>query len=527
MTQRQNANEFRWLQPFLVHPNSLKRAFWDTVSFVLLLYDMLMIPFQMFDPPPSVFVDVMVWLTRMFWTLDMTASCLTGHLAPDGSIEMRPPRIWKRYARRWLIMDMTLVLIDWMELITSDSATVGFARLGKASRGFRILRMLRLLRIQQVVQLLDERIRSDRLMIFADIVKIVMVIVGCAHFAACAWYGVGSRDAPFTWVKTYLQRSDGVMDRYWLSMHWSLSQFTGGMDEVTPQNLWERICAVSLWIIGFMLAAVLVSSLTSEITRLQIISNQHSQQLSILRRFLSDHSVSSRLAVRVQRNARHALQEMQRNMQEENVELLRLVSEPLRMELHFEIYSPILAKHPFFSQYIDECPHVMRKVCHKCTAIIPAFAGDVIFNPGETPNPPKMYFVMIGLLEYFTIGGHQLLVKESQWIAEATLWTVWSHRGGLRAKCDSQLCEVNAREFQKISGEFDHTLWDPRSYATNFVNLLNTYEGGITDLPLPKQVLEEACGIKNRRGSRSSTNCTKVEPNPLNAISEGAETDSD
>merc|ERR1712232_74849 len=268
--------------------------------------------------------------------------------------------------------------------------------------------MLRVIRLQQGVQLIDERIRSDRLMIFADIVKILLVIMGVAHLSACVWYGIGARDLSRTWITQHLRKSDDLAYRYSLSLHWSLAQFSGGMDEVVPHNLLERIYAVSTWVLGFMLAAVLASSLTSEITRLQIISNQHAQQLSILRRFLSDNGVSNRLAVRVQRNARHALAQQQRYMQESSVELLKMVSEPLRMELHFEIYSPLLVKHPFFNQYIEECPHVMRKVCHKAIHIEPVYQGDVIFNAGECPNPPKMYFVVSGMLEYFTMGGSQV-----------------------------------------------------------------------------------------------------------------------
>lgn len=492
--------------PFLLSPNSLKRACWDVTSFKLLTYDMITIPFELFEPPHTDFSSVMLWICRLFWTLDMWLSCFTGYIANDGSIEMRPRFILWRYAKSWLFLDLVLVGLDWMELFWIGSSSAGFARLGKASRAFRILRMLRMLRVirlNQVIQFIDERIRSDRLMIFADTVKILLMILVCAHFSACVWYGIGVRDEGRTWVKATLLNSDSLAYRYFLCLHWSVSQFAGGMDEVVPHNLAERVFAVGLWISAFMMAAVLTSSLTSEITRLQIISNQHAQQLSILRRFLSDKGVSNKLSVRVQRNARHVLQQQQRYMRESSVELLELVSEPLRMELHFEVYLPLLVKHPFFNQYIEECAYVMRKVCHCCASMTPVFVGDVIFNAGEAPRPPKMYFVASGMQEYFTIGGNQVTVREGMWLSEATLWTSWVHRGGLRVKMDSQLCEFSAERFQDIVGDSDFSLFDPRSYAEAFVKLLNTYDGGISDLPFPREVLEEAAGIHKKKKHES------------------------
>merc|ERR1712137_889532 len=98
-----------------------------------------------------------------------------------------------------------------------------------------------------------------------------------------------------------------------------------------------------------MLATIIVSRLTSSMTRLYILSNTQAQQLAALRRYLGENGISSRLAVRVQRNAQHAIMEMQRFMPEEKVDLLALVSEPLRMELHFELLCPVFGVHPFFS----------------------------------------------------------------------------------------------------------------------------------------------------------------------------------
>jgi len=401
----------------------------------------------------------------------------------SGNYEMRHAPIAKRYLRTWFALDILLVGVDWLELLWSGSSSLGFARIGKATRAFRILRMLRVLRMRQAVNLIIHRIRSERLMVMADIAKIMLVIIGFAHISACFWYGIGISKADYrTWVREGSFTEESLSYRYMTSLHWSLSQFSGGMDEVKPYNLQERTYCVFVFIVAFMMAAVLTSSLTSSMTRLHMLSTRQSQQLSVLRRFLSDNGVSRVLSARVQRNANHAMMEQQRYQQESNVELLRVISEPLKMELHFEMYSPVLSKHPFFNTYASECPHVMRKVCHRSTSMSLVSSNDIIFNAGELPLNPKMCWVCNGTLSYFSMTEQEFLVKEGDWISEGVLWTPWMHRGSLRANADCRLCELDARSFQDIVGQFDHGEFDPKDYAAHFVRKLNDHQGEVTDL---------------------------------------------
>merc|ERR1712150_228697 len=109
------------------------------------------------------------------------------------------------------------------------------------------------------------------------------------------------------------------------------------------------------------------------------------RQLNTLQRFMRQNNISDKLSLRVQRNASHAITEQQRLMPEHDVELLRMVSDPLRVELHFEMYMPVLELHPFFREYVKRCPQVMRKVCHTSMSSLLVSAGDVIFNCGEKP----------------------------------------------------------------------------------------------------------------------------------------------
>lgn len=233
-----------------------------------------------------------------------------------------------------------------------------------------------------------------------------------------------------------------------------------------------------------------------------MLSNTQAQQLVALRKYLAENGINQSVALRLQKNAQHAIAEQQRFMPESKVELLHLVSEPLLMELHFELYHQVMSLHPFFGRYMEECCHVMRKVCHLAVSLVQFGAGDVVFSAGEIPLIPKMYFVNTGALTYespFQSFEASMPVISGQWVSEMTLWTNWMHRGTFTCSGNSRLSVLDAAKFQDIVGRFEHPpTFEPRLYAWHFVNELNSTEGDITDL----SVVAFPLALLKRRASR-------------------------
>jgi hypothetical protein len=376
--------------------------------------------------------------------------------------------------------------VDWLEIIMAEAAEgLGFAKLGKSARVFRILRMIRLLRLAkmtEIIGLLTERFHSDKLVIFLDVVKLVTIMVGAAHFVGCCWYAIGNAASDDNnWVVQHEYHNSDLGMKYVMSLRWAISQFAGGMDEVTPHSMGENIYAIFVYLIAFWSGAVFLSILTSSMTQWYMVGSQQKQQLTVLRRYLAQNNISKKLTLRLSRNAIHSLAEKQKNVPEEMVVLVQEVSVPLRVELHSEMYQPVLNWHPFFALYELECPHVLRRVCHSAMAICNLVKMDTIFDEGETPTQPKMYLVSTGLLAYNTISGKSAQVHESQWVCEHPLWVPWTHHGTLTAASDSRLYTLDCTEFQSIVGAFEHNGFDPRQYAIAFVNGLNIMDE-LTDL---------------------------------------------
>jgi len=248
------------------------------------------------------------------------------------------------------------------------------------------------------------------------------------------------------------------------------------MGEITPKSVPERVFAILVFLIAFVGAAWFVSSLTSSMTQLNIIGSDVTRQLTTLRLYLRQSNISDKLALRVQRNAQHALAEQQRALPESAVGLLSIVSEPLRVEIETEMYAPILSWHPFFKMYIEAYPHIKRKVCRLAVSMVPVSVGDIVFSAGEMLPVPKMFIVCDGAVRYDMFNGDTVQVNTGDWCAEPVLWTSWVHRGDLVGTGNCKLCVVDVNSFQSISLLFLHDTFDPREYAEQFVQELNALD---------------------------------------------------
>jgi len=459
---------------FIINPDAGIRIAWDMSSLSMVVYDMIMIPMALFSMPEEhPFLVMMDWTTRVFWTLDMGWSCCTGIVCADGTVEYNWRNILKTYLKTWFGLDMFIVGSDWFGVILS-SGGMGLAKLARASRIARVVRLLRLVRMQEVIAGITERVQNDKLLLLLQIFKLLVFLIATCHVTACGWWGVGSATSGRSWSKEYKWAEKDVGEQYLVSLHWALSQFSGGIEELAPTGGVERFYTILVWVISFIAGMVMLSFLTSCLTQQYIINGSGARQMASLKKYLSQNKIPKNLIKRLCRSAKHAISG---DLQPESVDLLHVVSEPLRIEMHYEMFSRIVAAHPFFSEFLREGNHVMRRVCHSCMTMLLLDSGDVLFQKGDEPAEGKMYFVVSGSFEYLDkfLVAHN--VGPDQWLGEAALWTTWMHQGTLTAISDAKMAVIEADQFQEVCNHYMKKAkgagFNPKNYAATFVDHLN------------------------------------------------------
>jgi len=467
-----------------LEPQSYLRILWDLISWFFVVYEIITTPLAFFELPSNRFLETVPWGSRIFWTCDVALSMLTGYSGSHGLVERRLWHVVQKYLRTWFAIDVTLCALDWMEMVAGglDKA----ANMGRTLKVVRILRMLRLLRMIRLMRMpeflksLAYYFRSEVSQIMLGLLKIMIFVVIINHVMGCSWFGVGvgTSGEEGSWVERYGLEERTLSYKYATSFHWSLTQFTGSM-EIYPVNTLERWYAISTLFITFLISAYAVSRITSSLTRLEIVTAQQISRMADLKQFLFDNQISRRVALSVQRNAQHALTQEKRHVAAESIELLSMISEPLQVELHFEMYMPKFCSNPFMARFGEVYPTQMREICHTAVSLVSLSSGDVLFSDGETPPTPTMYVLISGKAQYLqeeTLIEDASIVRERQCLCEAALWTHWVHCGILLSKAPCRLLSLDASVFQDIvtSSVPEHDLTKLRAYPQRYVDHLTT-----------------------------------------------------
>jgi len=461
---------------WILNPDANLRIAWDLGSLFMVVYDMVMIPMAVFEMEDYKLLMFMDWTTRLFWTVDMGWSCCTGVVLPDGSVEYSRSAIVKRYLRSWFAMDFFIVGSDWSGVFL-ESGSMGFSKLARISRTARVVRLLRLVRMQEVITNITERIQSDRTILMLQIFKLFIFLIACCHYTACGWWAVGTNTDGQNWIEQYKYDDEDVGLQYLVSLHWSLSQFSGGLEEFGPTTTLERFYTIVVWTVSFISGFVMLSFLTSSLTQQYIIGGSGARQMATMKKYLQQNKIPKNLIKRLCRSAKHAISG---DLQPDSVDLLHVVSEPLKIEMHYQMYSRAIGAHPFFIDFMNEGNSVMRRVCHSCMGMLLLDAGDCLFRRGEEPAEGKMYFVFSGSFEYVDKYGESHTVTEKQWVSEPALWTYWRHQGTLTANGDAKMAVLEAEPFQEVCEQYMRKAkgqgFNPKQYAAAFIEELNSRE---------------------------------------------------
>jgi hypothetical protein len=333
------------------------------------------------------------------------------------------------------------------------------------------------------------------------------------HLICCGFYWVGSRYEDRGWVARDNIAVKTLPQRYTRAFHFGVSLFFGET-LILPQSTDETIFTIVALILFFIVQIWFVSSITTAMTRVELISTKRSADVVALGRYMSENNVSSAVAVKVHRNAQHALEEQVRNAPERSIALLKLISQPLMMDLHFEIYFPRLCVHPFFRCYNLVNHSGIRQVCHQAIKTLDISKDDILFSDLESPPDPRVLFVLAGFLEYVQQEGKETTrtqkVQHGYWISEGLLWIDdWLHCGMLRATSDCKVLALDARMFQTIiaAAASDHA----RQYAEQYVKHINE-ERWITDISFyrPKDKTEPTTTPNRNSEERSSLAASKT-----------------
>ncbi|CAE7518852.1 KCNH7 [Symbiodinium microadriaticum] len=462
------------LQRFVLRPRSKPQLTWSLLGTLLILWDLITIPLELFNIPGSIdFFTTTSRITLAFWIVDMPLNLCFG-VERGGRVELRPTELFKIYLRSWFVLDVLVISLDVVLMVveiisttsTDDQSNTGLrsARFLRTMRLLRLLRLLRAVKLQQELTLLANRFLSAHVFMVAKVVFGLLMMLAINHIIACLWYGIGYWTALDG--KSWLEQAEllgdevGFADRYAVSLHWTLTQFTPATNNVAPDNALERFFAVWVILLAMGVFSSFISSITATVSKLQNSRVEQFQQRAKLLRFFVERNLSADLYGKIEDVLRQeGLFEVR--IKEHDVKLVEGIPERLKMQLHEEMFMSILSLLPFWPKWVGERDSLLhRLICHQAMREGTAVPGQDAFIAGA--NAEEVYIIESGSLNYVYLNNqrHEDTVSAEDIVSLPCIFAEWKHRGRLYAHHSAcYWVGLNAVRFCNLIADSGGVVW--------------------------------------------------------------------
>eukprot|EP00913_Durusdinium_trenchii_P022205 g20865.t1 len=387
--------------------------------------------------PPRYILHPSGWARTIWNVLDIGFTFSTG-IYKQGVLE--PRVIACTYLRTWFPLDLVLVTFDWMSII----ATRLDYQWTYALRLMRLSRVLRLGKMSRTALNVKEAMHSWAMNVQYSIFMNIFLLLLMNHMNLAGLARAEREDV-------YDDRE--FLYRYTTSLHWALSQLGVSSTQIEATNTTERIYSIFVAFVSLITFSTMVSSMTSMMGTWYKEKEEERKQFSSLQRYLRHNAIPPALSQRVTHFLQHAASERKAMVSDSHVELLDLLSKPLRGELQLEKYRGSMVRMDFVAALLHsdsvQILDVMQLLATGAISNTTLGTKDVVFR-----------FGMEALSCYLPVSGSLSYLQESQehipcvkWAAEMCLWTEWYYVGDLVADSVSQLLVLDMESFcETLSG---------------------------------------------------------------------------
>jgi len=468
-----------------LNPHSRVRLAWDLMSILTLLMEAVAVPLLMFVLPEGFrFTVPLEWHVNIFWSLDIFLSFITSTYV-NFELKTEFKDIAKHYARTWLVLDLVMVLPEWIWFLTNLGARSGLSSL-RFLKAIRAVRLLRLLKLETRFREQLKRVNSVSNLNWMSLFQMVVGLLVFNHIFACAWYSLG-KHSEAGWLRLHLQHSgeegDPLINGYLLALHWSLTQFHGS-SVIGPGNMTERVFAISMLVIGLVTFSMFVSITTDMILQVRQVRKRRFEQTQNMRDFFLRHRVSMELMVSV-KSYMDLVMSDEREWVDDR-EVLKGLPLSLQKSVLLEARKPIFEAHALFHWLTTEHTSAFRDLCQSGFSGIHAVAGTAFFEGGDSWE--SMVFVEWGHCRYnprMRVQSNQTMVAQrsmtrdhfrmhvgkriapNAWLCELALWVQgWQGRGDFVATSNSSALCLTSKSLIAVLKNFPPAHMDVAMYGS-------------------------------------------------------------
>lgn len=467
----------------VIDPVSNVRVAWLIFAFTLWIYDLVMLPIAFcfnVDAGTVSAMRVVQVISLVFWAVDIPLTFVTGTWDPVTlEISENPQHIFRIYLRSWFLLDLFLVVQEFLILVVSQASTWVVQMLQLVL----LIRWFKLAGLASQASLLGGL--SFSLSVgFNIVLQMSARFIVAIHLVTCFWYGLGSVLSD-GWVSDIL-KSEALLTKYAVSLRWTCSRLHG-LSTAVPLSTDVEIAVDSILILFSLLACAMYMGRVTAVLVKQIPS--HDKNLKVLgTQFVQRHKISFSLNQRMRKYleaSKHADGGHVTSADEKW--LLSELPLDLRNDLIYESRWRIMKRKQLFIDMFSFNPRVVHHVCTAAVSDLIAHREEILFSIGDACG--RMLIVRSGRLVYTVedfcpslgrkISISAESVSDGAIISEAVLWTHWEHCGTLLSKDVSVLLSFDPSSFADVIVQYETLVSYLVKYAKLFIR--NMFESVCSD----------------------------------------------
>ncbi|CAJ1400228.1 unnamed protein product [Effrenium voratum] len=430
----------------------------------------------------------------LLWTVDIVISFLTG-VYVDGRLHMDLTTIAKEYVKTWLLLDASVVVVEWLAVITDEiaSSTVSIFR------SFRLIRLMKLLRFKKLHALFNEVLfeRAKVLSANISILKTCLAYLAGLHVMACMllFIRTSTEEGRAIFLEKGVQNTD-MAYAYLISIHWALDFFLWSEVNVADSTA-DHVVAVCMRLAGFVGTSIFLARIVF-LTQ-QYVDDRLSNLQDVANNYLETHPISNDLSLRLKKFVVSCYQQswLESKLQEEQ-KLLDKMPENLQTDLCEESRGPHLCKSTFFRELQDKFRTCFRHICIDGIEEVVAQRHDMLFQDGYHSH--AVLVTVSGSFSYTLARKHTLLGHLGQLLApkhiknrktkvdpgtvvcEIAMWTSWIHTGSMQVLKSGIYLEISTDYLSSVVAAYPEAARTAHAYGRMVVIQLHHCRNDCTDL---------------------------------------------
>jgi len=453
----------------ILHPSGRFKSFWNLIVAVLLIYTATVMPFSMAFVETEPF-DTWFYLDLLLdglFLVDVLINTLTAFYDPEGNLVVGRGKIFCRYAKSWMLIDLLACMpFGLLELESGDESS-NRKDYNNLLRLLRLPRLYRLLRISRLLKIIKHYKHSEFIEKIQDFLSIkhsamrlinsFMAIMLCVHLVTCFWYYSSVLEGfhPDTWVVRAGYADETTTTKYIASMYWSFTTLTTvGYGDISPYTNFEKIIATLWMLFGLYFLSFTVGSLASMLSSFDTKENVLLSKLAVIDEFSKESNLDRELKHRLRHALRYSTEKKGFSFSDKQ-SIFNELPKSLRYEVAMNMHQGA-AKHLNFFRSKDSLI-----VASIVPLLHPMFLSqkDFVYKKGELAD--EIYFIVRGRISY-VFGTQNVVIKSMQrgsYFGDIEVLLEVSRKYSARAVRDSEILIMNRQLIHLITQEFP-SLWD-------------------------------------------------------------------